>query len=105
MSPQSVRFGVRSRKLSKRWSVIRWVTKNVSRAPSCFGKHVEPLVPAAFAVVSTHHHALGPRGGLYPSLCVILKEGLCSNSGGINRLMKMKNLMKVNDAKVNNNKQ
>jgi hypothetical protein len=24
------------------------------RAPQCFGRHVRPLVPAAFAVVSTH---------------------------------------------------
>jgi hypothetical protein len=49
------------------WSVIRWVTKNIlSRAPPCFGRHVKPLVPAAFAVVSTHQFALDPRGGLSP---------------------------------------
>jgi hypothetical protein len=28
------------------------------------------LVPAAFAVVSTHQSALGPRGGLWPVLLV-----------------------------------
>jgi hypothetical protein len=43
-----------------RWSVIRWVTKNVlSRTPPCFGRLVKPLVPATFAVVSTHQPALG----------------------------------------------
>jgi hypothetical protein len=26
----------------------------LSRAPPCFGRHVKPLVPVAFAVVSTH---------------------------------------------------
>jgi hypothetical protein len=31
---------------------------------------VKPLVPAAFAVVSTHQSALGPRGGLWPVLLV-----------------------------------
>jgi hypothetical protein len=30
------------------------VTKNVSRAPPCFGEHVNLLVPAAFAVGGTH---------------------------------------------------
>jgi hypothetical protein len=38
------------------------------RAIPCFGRHVKPLVPAAFAVVSTHQPALGPRGGLWPVL-------------------------------------
>jgi hypothetical protein len=33
--------------------------KLLSRAPSCFGKHVKPLVPAAFAV----EHALHSQGG------------------------------------------
>jgi hypothetical protein len=51
------------------WSVIGWVTKTLSfRAPPCFGSHVKPLVPAAFAVVSTNQPALGPRGGLWPDL-------------------------------------
>jgi hypothetical protein len=55
--------------VKQRWSVIRRVTKNVlSRAPPCFGRHVKPLIPAAFAVVSTHQPALGPRGGLWPVL-------------------------------------
>jgi hypothetical protein len=69
MATRSVRFGMRSRKLSKRWSVIEWLTKNLlSRAPPCFGRHVKSLVPAAFAVVSTHQPVLGPRGGLWPVL-------------------------------------
>jgi hypothetical protein len=37
----------------------------LSRAPPCFGRHVKPLVPAAFAV---HPPALDPRGGLRPVL-------------------------------------
>jgi hypothetical protein len=41
--------------VKQRWSVIGCVTKNLlSRAPPCFGRHVKPLVPAAFADVSTH---------------------------------------------------
>jgi hypothetical protein len=65
-----------------RWSVIRWVTKNLlSLAHPCFRWHVKPLVPAAFAVVSTWE---GPF-----SLRVIHKEGLCPSSGDINRLMMM----------------
>jgi hypothetical protein len=66
------------------WSVIGRVTKNLSsRAPPCFGRHVELLVPAVFAVT-----ALGPRGGLWPPfLWVIHKEDLCPSSGDINRLM------------------
>jgi hypothetical protein len=52
----------------------------------CFGRHVKPLVPAAFAVVSTHQPVLGLVVGYGPfSLCVIHKEGLCPNSGDINR--------------------
>jgi hypothetical protein len=49
----------------QRWSIFGSVTKNLlSRAPPCFGRHVKPLVPAAFAVVSNHQSALGSRGGL-----------------------------------------
>jgi hypothetical protein len=55
--------------VKQRWSVIGWVTKNLlSRAPRCFRRHVKPLVPAAFAVVSTHQTALDPRGELWPVL-------------------------------------
>jgi hypothetical protein len=52
--------------VKQRWSVIARVTKNLlSRAPPCFGRHVKPLVPAAFAVVSTHQPASDTRGGLW----------------------------------------
>jgi hypothetical protein len=38
--------------------VIGWVTKILLYwAPPCFGRHVKPLVPAVFAVVSTHQLA------------------------------------------------
>jgi hypothetical protein len=70
------------------WSVMRWVTKNLlSRAPPCFGRHVKPLILAAFAIANTHQSALGPRGYGPFFLCVIHKEGLCLCSGDINRLM------------------
>jgi hypothetical protein len=42
----------------------------------------------AFAVISTHRTALGPRGPF--SLCVFLhEESLCPSSGDINALMKI----------------
>ncbi|CAG9784344.1 unnamed protein product [Diatraea saccharalis] len=40
----------------------------LSRATPCFGRHVKPLVPAAFAVVNTVQSALGQRGGSWPIL-------------------------------------
>jgi hypothetical protein len=74
MAPRSLRRAIA--KVKQRRSVIGWVTKYLSRVPPCFGRYVKPLVPAAFAVVSTQS-ALGPRRGLRPiSLCVIHKEGL-----------------------------
>jgi hypothetical protein len=64
----AVRFGVRSRKLS---NIGHWMGDQKfiidSKAPPCFGRHVKPVL-AAFAVVSTHQSALGPRGGLWPVL-------------------------------------
>jgi hypothetical protein len=75
-------------KAKERWSVFRWVTKNLlSRAPPCFGRHVKPLVTAGFAVVSTHP-ALGLHG-LWPVLFMCDPYDMCSSSGGINRLMMM----------------
>jgi hypothetical protein len=71
--------------VKQRWSVVGWVAKNLLyRAPSCFGRHVKPLVPVAFASTIPHwaHVVDGPF-----SLCVINKEGLCFSSGVINRLM------------------
>jgi hypothetical protein len=49
-------LGVQSRKLSNVLKVShRMGDKNLSsRDPPCFGRHVKPLVPAAFAVVSTY---------------------------------------------------
>jgi hypothetical protein len=59
-----------------RWSVIRWLTKNLlSVAPPCFGRHVLPLDVAAFAVVSTHQPALGLRGVLWPILLMCNIKG------------------------------
>jgi hypothetical protein len=67
--------------VKQRWSVI-----------GCFGRYVKPLVPAAFAVVSTHQSALDPHRGYGSfSFCVIRKEGLYLSSGDINRLMMMVN--------------
>ncbi|RVE42042.1 hypothetical protein evm_013300 [Chilo suppressalis] len=38
------------KKADHKWSVIRWVTKNLlSRVPPCFGRPVKPLFPAALA--------------------------------------------------------
>jgi hypothetical protein len=58
-------------------------------------------VPAAFAVVSTHQPALGPRGCGPFFLCVIHKEGLCLGSGDINRLM-MVMMIKMKNGRRNN---
>jgi hypothetical protein len=53
--------------VKQHWSVIGWVTKNLlCQASPCFGRHVKPLVPVAFAVISIHQPALGRRGGLWP---------------------------------------
>jgi hypothetical protein len=91
MAPRSVRFGVRSRKLSNVYSVIGWVTKNLlSRAPPCFVRHAKPLVPAAFAMLApTNPHWARVVGYGSFSLCVIHKEGLCPSIGDINRLTMM----------------
>jgi hypothetical protein len=42
-------------------SVTGWVTKTLnSRASSCFGRHVKPLVPAVFAVHQNPQIRIGP---------------------------------------------
>ncbi|RVE44365.1 hypothetical protein evm_010986 [Chilo suppressalis] len=65
------------------WLVFGWVTKNlVSRAPSCFGRHVKPFVPAASAVGSTHQSALGPRGGSWPYLPIPCIGKACAPAVG-----------------------
>jgi hypothetical protein len=65
-----------------RWLVIEWVTKYLlSEAPTCFGRHIKPLVLAAFAIHT---------GRLWSvTLSVVHKEGLCSSSGDFNRLPMM----------------
>jgi hypothetical protein len=66
------------------WSIIGWVTKNlIFRVRPCFGRHAKPLVPAVFAVVSTHQSALG--------LCDEWQHAL-ESIGDINRLMMMMTL-------------
>jgi hypothetical protein len=42
----------------------------VPRSVKLSKKHVKPLVPAAFAIVSTHKSRLGSRDGLWPVLLV-----------------------------------
>jgi hypothetical protein len=59
------------------------------QAPPCFGRHVKPLVPVAFAVVNTKPHWARVVGYGPFSLWVIHKERLCATSGDINRLMMM----------------
>jgi hypothetical protein len=79
MAPQSVRFGMRSRKLSN----IGWVTKNVLSRVLCASEEmlVKLLAPVAFAIVSTHQPAFG-YGGQF-SLWVIHKEVLCPTVGAL----------------------
>jgi hypothetical protein len=70
MAPRSMRSGVQSWKLSNVGQSLDGGPKiYYHELPPCFERHVKPLVPAAFAVVSTHQRALGPRGWLWP-LCV-----------------------------------
>jgi hypothetical protein len=59
----------------------------LSRTPPCFERYVNPLVSSAFAVVSTHQSALGPRCYGAFCLCVIHKAYACSDR--INRLVMM----------------
>jgi hypothetical protein len=59
--------------VKQRWEVIGRVIKSIlSRAPPCFGRHVKPLVPAAFAVVTTHPHWARVVDYVPFSLCVML---------------------------------
>jgi hypothetical protein len=89
MAPRSLRFGMRSRKMSK--LVGHWMgdQKFLIWVLLCFGSHVKPLVPAAFAVVSTNPHWASMVGYGPFSLCDIHKERLCPSSGHINRLIMM----------------
>jgi hypothetical protein len=88
MAPRSVRFGVRSRRLS-----------NVGSGCHCMGDQKFIIVELLRASKGTRLHlqSLAPTNphwarvvGYGPSfLCVIHKEGLCLSSGGIIRLMMM----------------
>jgi hypothetical protein len=89
MAPQSVRFGVRSRKLSN-------VGQSLDGSPtiyylellhvsegmlSCWSRlHLQSLTPT-----NSHWASVVVYGPF--SLCVISKEGLCLSSGDINGLM------------------
>jgi hypothetical protein len=73
-----------------RWLVIGYGWPEINYLELLRALEDTLLIPAAFAVVSTHQPALGLRGGLWPvSLCVIHKKGLFPSNGDINRLMMM----------------
>jgi hypothetical protein len=55
----------------------------------CFGRHVKPFVPAAFAVISSHLFGPGLLWVMARFPYVIHKEGPCPNIADINRLMMM----------------
>jgi hypothetical protein len=75
MAPRSMRFGVRSRKLSN----VEQVLDGRSNFIFCFGKHVMPLVPDAFAVVSTHLRT----GTVKAYSPYVHKEDLCPSNRDI----------------------
>jgi hypothetical protein len=69
-SPAVSALGVRSRKLSNALNGQSWDGRPKSYQLELLRVSEGTLVPAAFAVVSTHQSALGPRGGLWPVLFV-----------------------------------
>jgi hypothetical protein len=76
MASRSLRFGARSQKLSNIYRSLDGCPNFYNllrnyRVSSCFGGHVNLLVPAAFAVISTYQSTLGPRGGLWPDLYLL----------------------------------
>jgi hypothetical protein len=73
MAPRSVRFGMRSRKLSNVGGPLGDQKFTISSSS----------VLPVFAVFSSYKSALGLRCGLWPSLCVIHKEDLCPSSGSL----------------------
>jgi hypothetical protein len=74
----------------QRWSVIGGVIKNLLFQALCFGRHVKPLVPVAFASLAPTNPLWACVVGYGPfSLCVIHKKGLCLSSGDINKLIMM----------------
>jgi hypothetical protein len=70
MAPRTVRSAHERGSYATRIS-LGWVTKILLyRVHPHFARHFKPLVPAVFAVLSTHQSALGPRGGSWPVLFV-----------------------------------
>jgi hypothetical protein len=67
------------------------VNKHIKlRAPQCFGRHVNPLVPAtlqSLAPTNPHWARVVGYGPFF--LCVLHKEALCPSSGEIKMLMMM----------------
>jgi hypothetical protein len=57
--------------VKQRWSVIGWVTKCIISSSSVLRK-ARQAVPVEFAKVNTHQPALGPRGGLWPVLLMVI---------------------------------
>jgi hypothetical protein len=80
MAPRSVRFGVRSRKLSnigQSWDGLPKMLLTLS----CWSHlHLQSIAP-------TNPHWARVVGESPFSLCAIHKEGLCPSSGDTNRLM------------------
>jgi hypothetical protein len=46
----------------------------LSRGPPCFGRHVKPLVPVAFAIASTHSFQGGLTSGRRPVVKIIAES-------------------------------
>jgi hypothetical protein len=91
MAPRSVRFGVRSRKLSIVGQSLDWWSKiyyleflraSAGTLSRWSRLHLQLLAP-------TNPHCARVGGYDSFSLCVIHKEGMCPSSGDINRLMMM----------------
>jgi hypothetical protein len=94
MAPRSLRFGVRSRKLSNVGQSLVSPCQSLRASEGTLSRwfrlHLQSLAP-------TNQHRARVVGYSPFSLCVIHKEGLCSSSGDINRLMMMINLSSVEE--------
>jgi hypothetical protein len=80
-----------------RRAMLSWaVIDRKFRAPPYFRRHVKPLAPAVFAIVSTPKPNWARVVGYGPCfLCVIHKEGMCPSSRDINRLMMMTSFIEM----------
>jgi hypothetical protein len=65
-----IQLGKHERRFDRKCSKVN---KNV--LSPCFRRHVKPSEPAAFAVISTHHPVLGPRGVSWPFLLSCNPQG------------------------------